>query len=87
MSNRTIYRILIGAAPEEGWMDWCDDVTVTGGHDQSTLLTTAPIDQVTLHGILDAIHDFDVPLLSVVQADGTGQASSESTVDTTDQAC
>jgi hypothetical protein len=83
MGNRAIYQILVGVAKDDAWMHRFEDVIVTGGRDDGTLLTTAPIDQRTLHGILDAIHDFDVPLVAVVQVDHADQASSESTVDIT----
>jgi hypothetical protein len=49
------------------WGDWFDGFTVTADADGSSALTGPAVDQAALHGLLRALRDLGLPLLSVLR--------------------
>ena len=48
------------------WATWFDGCTVAPQPDGTTVLTGTAVDQAALHGLLQALHDLGLPLLSVI---------------------
>jgi hypothetical protein len=61
----TAYEIQISGSVGDPWINWFDEIVTVQYRCGATLLTTRPIDQETLVGILNAIRDFNCRLVSV----------------------
>jgi len=69
MVQRVAYQIRVAANLIDPWIQWFDDLKITSLPGGESVLTTLPIDQGTLHGILAAIRDYNVRLIAVTQID------------------
>ena len=59
------YQIRVKGHLERHWETWFDGMTLTDEPNGETLLSGAIRDQAALHGVIDRIRDFGLPLLSV----------------------
>ncbi|MGI8549686.1 MAG: hypothetical protein ACR2PL_02650 [Dehalococcoidia bacterium] len=62
-----MYEIRIKGHLDDRWADRFDGLTLTREDNGDTLLTGPVADQAALHGLLRAIRNLGVPLLSVIQ--------------------
>lgn len=69
MAGRAVYRIRVAAALNDPWLDWFDGLVVESLPAGRSQIITPAIDQATLHGILAAIRDYHIQLLSVTGLD------------------
>ena len=64
-----VYRIVVGGGLDANWADQLADLAITPGEDPTSAATTTlegPIrDQAELSGVLNALYDLHLPLLSV----------------------
>lgn len=64
-----VYRIVVGGRLDARWADQLADLAITPGEDPTSAATTTlegPIrDQAELSGVLNALYDLHLPLLSV----------------------
>jgi len=65
MFQSATYRIQIAGPPDPGFASWFEGLTVYAAPGAESTLTTPPIDQATLHGILSALRDLAIPLIAV----------------------
>jgi hypothetical protein len=63
----TVYEIRIKGHLDDRWADRFDDLTLTRAENGVTLLTGTVVDQAALHGLLRAVRDLGVRLLSVTR--------------------
>ena len=59
------YEIRVKGHLERHWETWFDGMTLPAKPNGETLLSGAIRDQAALHGVIDRIRDFGLPLLSV----------------------
>lgn len=59
------YRIRVRGELGTEWSAWFDGLDVTAEPDGDSSLTSEPLDQAALHGLLARIRDLGLPLLSV----------------------
>lgn len=59
------YAIRVQGRLDPRWTTWFDGCTLTSAGDGTTLITAAVPDQAALHGVLQALRDLGLPLLSV----------------------
>jgi hypothetical protein len=69
MAGRAVYRIRVAAALDDPWLDWFDGLVVESLAAGQSQITTPANDPATLHGILAAIRDYHILLLSVTGPD------------------
>jgi hypothetical protein len=72
------YEIRVEGRLEPRWVAWFDGMTLTPGADGTTVLLGDLADQAALHGVLGALRDLGLPLLSVVALDPDHGADSPS---------
>ncbi len=65
------YEIRVQGRLEARWAAWFDGCTLTWAGDGTTVIAVNVVDQAALHGLLQAVGDLGLPLLSVTQT-GTG---------------
>jgi len=66
-----VYEIRVHGILDIRWTDWFDGLSIVPQANGETLLVGPVVDQSALHGILDAIHGLNLPLISVQRtADG-----------------
>jgi hypothetical protein len=59
-----VYAIRVQGRLEPRWATWFDGCSLT--HDEgATVITATVVDQAALHGLLQALRDLGLPLLSV----------------------
>jgi hypothetical protein len=68
MSHGDRYEIRVRGQLDSRWSGRFDGMTVTAG-DATTVFEGPVADQAALHGLLRALHDLGLPLLSVNQID------------------
>jgi hypothetical protein len=68
-TGRKIYRLRVQGRLDATWLAWFEDVVSAQAEGDVTILETEQIDQGTLHGILAAIRDSNLHLLSINQID------------------
>jgi hypothetical protein len=61
------YAIRVQGRLEPRWGDWFDGFSLTVEGDGTSVLTGRAVDQAALHGLLRALRDLGLPLLSVVR--------------------
>ncbi len=71
MTNHATYELRVAGHLDDRWSAWLGDLTLTRHDDGTTSLTGCIADQAQLHGVLAAVRDMGVTLLSV-QADDQG---------------
>jgi hypothetical protein len=59
------YEIAVEGLLDARWSEWFEGWTVTPHENGITILTSLPIDQAALHGLLTKIRDLNISLLSV----------------------
>ena len=64
-SSSLVYQIRLKGYLHNEWSEWFGDVVIDLEGDGNTLLTTLPIDQAALYGLLKKIRDLGLPLLSL----------------------
>ena len=67
-STPSRYEIRIRGLLPSHWSTWFDGFAVQPAGDGTTLITGQVADQAALHGVLQALRDLGLPLLSVTQA-------------------
>ncbi len=73
-TSPALYEIRVRGRLEPRWATWFDGFSLTPGPDGTTVLCGTAVDQAALHGLLQALRDLGLPLLSVTQlADDTTQ--------------
>lgn len=65
MGHNTTYRIRVRGELGSEWSSWFAGLTVDAKRDGTTVLTGELPDQAALHGLLAAIRDLGLALLSV----------------------
>ncbi len=65
MGQEAIYRIRVRGQLGPGWSSWFAGLTVHAEPDGTTQLNGELADQAALHGLLAAIRDLGLPLISV----------------------
>lgn len=60
-----VYHIIINGHIDTSWSDWFDRWSIDHRSDGTSLLTSPPIDQVKLYGVLKKINDLNFTLISV----------------------
>jgi hypothetical protein len=65
----TIYQIRIAGRLSTRWQARFDDMVISRGGNGHTLLTGPVVDQAALHGVLRAVRDLGLPLISVNEID------------------
>lgn len=80
-SHPVVYQIRLKGHLGSQWADWFGGLTITLEEGGDTLLTGPVVDQAALHGLLRAVRDLGMPLVSVSPVKpappttlGTGQA-------------
>jgi hypothetical protein len=69
MTSTATYELRVAGHLDDHWSAWLGDLTLTR-HDDGTTTLTGPIaDQAQLHGVLAAVRDMGVTLLSVQACD------------------
>ena len=66
-----VYEIRINGHLDDRWADRFDGLTLSRQDNGDTLLTGAVVDQAALHGLLRAVRDLGVRLLSVTYLQST----------------
>ena len=61
------YHIRVKGHLDSQWSDWFGQVTLTAEANGNTLITSPPMDQAALYGLLKKVRDLGMPLLSVVR--------------------
>ncbi len=80
-----VYEIRINGHLDDRWADRFDGLTLSRQDNGDTLLTGAVVDQAALHGLLRAVRDLGVRLLSVTYLQSTAtEAPDGRPHDTTD---
>lgn len=68
MAEKNIYQIQVKCYLDPSWSDWFDKWAIHNIGEKNTVLTSPPIDQEVLQGVLDKIiGDLNLPLISVKQ--------------------
>jgi hypothetical protein len=67
------YEICLKGHLDAHWSAWFDGLSLSRGHDGTTILSGPVVDQAELHGLLHKVRDLGLPLLSVTCID-PGQA-------------
>jgi hypothetical protein len=62
-----IYLIRIKGHLGPQWADWFEDMTITLEANGDTLLSVLIVDQAALYGVLRALRDVGLPLISIAQ--------------------
>ena len=57
----------------EHWMDWFEDLGITHGQEDETLLAGEVVDQAALYGLLAKLRDLGLALVSVNPPQESGQ--------------
>ncbi len=73
MPNAITYEITVEGTLESRWTDWFQGMLVTDLGDGVTKLSGSLSDQAALHGVLAAIRDLNLVLLSVRQIASRGE--------------
>jgi len=60
-----VYTIDVVGHLDDRWTSWFEGLTLTYPSADHTRIVTQPIDESSLHGILAAMRDYGVPLLSL----------------------
>ena len=63
------YAIRVQGRLEARWVTWFQGMTLTAGPDGTTTLRGALPDQAALHGVLTALRDLGLPIVSVIAQD------------------
>lgn len=63
--DQNTYAICVKGILDQRWSDWFDGFTITYPSDDESLLTGNVVDQAALHGLLSALRDMNLPLISV----------------------
>ena len=50
---------------------WFDGMGLSHASDGTTILSGPVVDQAALHGLLSKVRDLGLPLIAVIQVDGT----------------
>ena len=70
------YEIRLRGRLQPRWSGWFDGMTLTDGHDGTTVIVGSVVDQAALQGLLRRVHDLGVPLISVTRIDSTDSPAS-----------
>jgi hypothetical protein len=65
MRERVAYRIHVAGGVDPRLADWFDGLVVGHGPAGDAVVQTKPIDQAGLRGVLSALFDLNIPVLSV----------------------
>jgi hypothetical protein len=63
--EKASYQITVEGHLDTRWSEWFEGWTVTPREDGATILTSPPVDQAALHGVLARIRDLNLALLSL----------------------
>ncbi|MGV9711113.1 hypothetical protein ACWDTI_10675, partial [Gordonia sp. NPDC003424] len=63
------YEIRVAGRLENRWEAWFDGLSITSAADGTTYLRGAVADQAALHGLLQALRDLGIPLISLMPTD------------------
>ena len=61
------YAIRVQGRLDPRWASWFDGFTVADADDGTSVIVGTGVDQAALHGLLQALRDLALPLLSVTQ--------------------
>ena len=67
--NQNTYAICVKGKLDQRWSDWFDGFSITYPAEDETRLTGKVVDQAALHGLLSALRDLNLPLLTVQKVD------------------
>lgn len=70
LSMSEVYTIDVVGHLDERWALWFEGLTLIYPSADHTRLVTQPIDESSLHGILAAMRDYGIPLLSLQRMTG-----------------
>jgi hypothetical protein len=76
------YEIRFKGQLDTRWADRFDPMRCTHARDGATILTGPVIDQAALYGVLRAVRDLGLPLISVIQIDPPSANGPDDTTDT-----
>jgi hypothetical protein len=65
MTSTATYELRVAGHLDDHWSAWLGDLTLTRHDDGTTALTGPVADQAQLHGVLAAVRDMGVTLLSL----------------------
>jgi hypothetical protein len=65
------YEIRLQGHLEPRWAAWFDGLSLTHKRDGTTVIYGPVVDQAALHGLLAKVRDLGLPLIAVIQVDGT----------------
>lgn len=65
LTTAAAYALRVHGHLEPRWATWFDGCTVTHEDDGTTVIVATVADQAALHGLLQALRDLALPLLSV----------------------
>jgi hypothetical protein len=68
--SASTYEVRVDGHLDDHWSDWLGGLAITHHDDGTSTLTGAVADQAQLHGILAALRDVGVTLLSLRTVDG-----------------
>ena len=71
-----IYEIRVKGHLDQHWSSWFEGLVISYSEDGNTLLRGPLPDDAALHGVLTKARDLALPLLSVNQVAGGGEATS-----------
>jgi hypothetical protein len=69
MPSTAEYMIRVVGSLDEATSSWFVGLTICQAVDATTILTTPPIHQTTLHGILATLRDLAIPLIAACPRD------------------
>jgi hypothetical protein len=69
MTGTATYELRVAGHLDDHWSGWLGDLTLTRHDDGTTALTGRVADQAHLHGLLAAVRDMGVTLLSLQVCD------------------
>jgi hypothetical protein len=65
MNKQTIYEFRVRGRLDGLWSRWFDELALTHGEDDITVLTGPVADQAALYGLLDKMRDLGLSLICV----------------------
>jgi hypothetical protein len=64
------YKVVVNCCLDASWSEWFGEWAINQGGDGNSVLTSPPIDQAALCGVLTKMVDLNMPLISVNRLDG-----------------
>ena len=72
MSGASTYELRVDGHLDDHWSAWLGNLSIARDDDGTSTLTGAVVDQAQLHGLLAALRDMGVTLLSLRVLDAPG---------------